>query len=121
VIDKVGATLYPPPIYLMLIFALTGAALTGQEVARVGGTRLRTIVRREWNAVALVGFLIPLTYLLVLFAFRLAPVSLVAPLREISIVFATLLGRLFLAEKLTPARLGGSLIICAGVVALSLS
>ena len=121
VIDKVGATLYPPPIYLMLIFALTSAALTAQEVARVGGTRLRAIVRREWRAVALVGFLMPLTYLLVLFAFRLAPVSLVAPLREISIVFPTLLGHLFLTEKLTPARLGGSLIICAGVVALSLS
>ena len=120
-IDKVGATLYPPPIYLMLIFALTGSALTAQEVARAGGAKLRALVRREWAAILLVGLLVPVTYLLVLFAFRLAPVSLVAPLREISIVFATLLGRLCLAEPLTAPRLGGSLTICGGVMALSLS
>ncbi|HEX2172668.1 MAG TPA: DMT family transporter [Dehalococcoidia bacterium] len=121
VIDKVGVGLYPPIPYLALVFALTGLAMTASMAARLGAARLAAIARRDWIAIIVIAVGSIVAYLSVLFAMQLAPVSLVAPLRELSIVAATLLGWLFLKEKMTPHRLTGSLVICGGVVALSVS
>ena len=56
--------------------------------------------------------------MLVLFAMQLAPVSLVAPAREMSMLFAALLGGTLLREKDMTARVGGALCIALGVAAL---
>ena len=76
----------------------------------------------EWRAA---GFRIPLVaimmtggYLLVLFTMRMAPVSYVAPARELSIVFGTCLGILVLRERHPAPRLAGALLILAGVLLL---
>jgi drug/metabolite transporter (DMT)-like permease len=64
--------------------------------------RQREALRATWRAhrseVLGVAILSPLAYVLVLTALQHAPVSLVAPLREISILFATLLGARALSE-----------------------
>jgi drug/metabolite transporter (DMT)-like permease len=57
-------------------------------------------------------------YLLVLFAVRIAPVSYVAPARELSIVFGTLLGVTVLGERHPASRLAGATLILAGVLLL---
>ncbi|MFD6794413.1 MULTISPECIES: EamA family transporter [Prauserella salsuginis group] len=69
----------------------------------------------------LVGLLSPVAYLLVLFAMRLAPVSLVAPLREVSIVLAGLAGWLILGEPHGRRRVAGSLVVLAGIAAIALA
>lgn len=74
--------------------------------------------RREVLAVALLS---PLAYVLVLFAMRLAPVSLVAPSRELSIVLAGLLAWRFLGEARPVRRLTGAVVVLAGVVLLGLA
>jgi drug/metabolite transporter (DMT)-like permease len=61
----------------------------------------------------------PLAYVLVLFAARMAPLSHVAPAREVSMLFAALLGGRLLGETDRGLRLLGAACIAGGVVALA--
>jgi drug/metabolite transporter (DMT)-like permease len=67
-----------------------------------------------------VAVLSPLAYILVLFALARAPVSAVAPARELSILVAAALGAAVLAEGDTRRRLLAAGAIVVGVVALAL-
>jgi drug/metabolite transporter (DMT)-like permease len=73
-----------------------------------------------WSAIG-IGALAPLAYILVLFAMRLAPVSHVAPARELATLLGTYLGARVLRETVTPARLLGAAAIVAGIVCLALA
>ena len=66
-----------------------------------------------------VAVLSPVAYLLVLTALVFAPVSRVAPAREIGILFGTLLGGGLLAEEGLERRLLASLCMVLGIVALA--
>ena len=65
-----------------------------------------------------VAVLSPLAYVLVLQAMRMAPVALVAPARETSIVIGSLLAWLVLHEPHPARRLVGSAVVLVGIVAL---
>jgi drug/metabolite transporter (DMT)-like permease len=60
-------------------------------------------------------------YVLILLALRIAPVSYVAPARELSIVLGTLLGVTVLGERHPVPRLAGATLILAGVLLLGLA
>jgi uncharacterized membrane protein len=60
----------------------------------------------------------PSGYLLFLFALSLAPVAVLAPMREIGTVFGAALGIAVLKEKGGARRLIASGLITAGVIAL---
>ena len=62
----------------------------------------------------------PVAYVLVLYAMREAPMSHVAPAREVSMLFAALIGGHLLGEGDRVARILGALCIAAGVTALAL-
>jgi drug/metabolite transporter (DMT)-like permease len=68
---------------------------------------------------AVVSVLGPLGYILVLFAMKIAPVSHVAPARELSTLVGTYFGSRLLREDAAPARLAGALCILVGVVSLA--
>jgi drug/metabolite transporter (DMT)-like permease len=68
----------------------------------------------------LVGFGMVGGYLLVLLALRLAPAASVAAVRESSIVITTLLAGPFLGEAVGRGRLGGAVLVAAGVAAVAL-
>lgn len=70
--------------------------------------------------VIVVSVLGPLGYILVLFAMRLAPVSHVAPARELSTLVGAWFGSRLLREDSGPWRIAGAALIVAGVVALAL-
>ena len=89
------------------------AVLRRERVAEVWAAH-----RREVLAVALLS---PLAYVLVLFAMRIAPVSLVAPGRELSIVLAGLLAWRVLGEAQPGRRLTGAAIVLLGVVLLGVA
>ena len=74
--------------------------------------------RTQWRAALMVATLGPIGYVLVLFAMQRAPVSLVAPARELSMLFAALLGGTLLREQDMAARLAGAAFIALGVAAL---
>ncbi len=80
---------------------------------------------REWRAYRLpvltVATLGPLGYILVLFAMRRAPISHVAPARELATLVGTWFGARLLGEQAAAQRLAGALCIVAGVIGLALS
>ncbi len=69
--------------------------------------------------IIIVSVLGPLGYILVLFAMRLAPVSHVAPARELSTLVGAWFGSRLLREESGPWRLAGAALIVAGVIALA--
>ncbi|WP_251863168.1 DMT family transporter [Achromobacter sp. Marseille-Q4962] len=76
-------------------------------------------MRGYWGLAAAVGFLSPLGYILVLYALQHgAPLSLVAPAREMSMMLGTLAGMFLLREKVGAGRLAGCFSILLGVVLL---
>jgi drug/metabolite transporter (DMT)-like permease len=107
----------------VLVHAGTNAveALLLTPVAVHRRSAVRTVLRQHWRDVIAVAVLSPLAYILVLFAMRLAPVSIVAPAREVSVVFVGLAGWLLFKEPHPLARLGGAVIVLAGVALLALS
>lgn len=72
-----------------------------------------------WGHAIGVGLLSPLAYILVLTALRMdAPLSLVAPAREMSMMVGALFGMVFLREPVGAWRLGGCALLVAGVALL---
>ena len=80
-----------------------------------------TYMRRRWP-LALLGTLASLgSYGIALWAMTQAPVATVAALREVSVLFAALLGAVFLKEAFGLQRGMGTLLIVSGVAALRLA
>jgi drug/metabolite transporter (DMT)-like permease len=97
---------------LLRVVALTPLALTDRaEVKREA--------REYARPAAVVAVLGPLGYILVLFAMRIAPISHIAPARELSTLVGTYFGSRLLREKAIPARLAGAACIVVGVVSLA--
>ena len=97
---------------LLRVVALTPLALTDRaEVKREA--------REYARPAAVVAVLGPLGYILVLFAMRIAPISHIAPARELSTLVGTYFGSRLLREKAVPARLAGAACIVVGVVSLA--
>ena len=76
--------------------------------------------RVQWRYALVVAVLGPLAYVMVLYAVRMAPLSHVAPAREVSMLFAALLGGRLLGEGDRGLRIAGALCIAGGVAALAL-
>ncbi len=80
----------------------------------------RTLWRAQWKYVVIVAAISPISYALVLFAMQTAPLSHVAPAREVSMLFAALLGGHLLGEGDRWLRITGALCIAGGVIALGI-
>jgi drug/metabolite transporter (DMT)-like permease len=78
------------------------------------------LAKRHWAAVLVVGILSPLAYVLILFAFTLAPVALVAPAREVSVVLVALGGWLLFKEPHPVQRIIGAVVVIGGVALLAI-
>ncbi len=102
-----------PAWYAYLTIPVAALLLTPAVVTRAGW---RTEWQRGRGPIVAVAVGMSAAYFLVLHALRIAPVSYVAPARELGIVFATVLGVVVLGERHGVQRLGGALMIVAGVV-----
>lgn len=77
-------------------------------------------MRGHWGRAMAVGLLSPASYILVLTALKMgAPLHVVAPTREMSMMAGALFGMIFLGEAVGRWRLAGSILLIAGVVLLS--
>jgi uncharacterized membrane protein len=76
---------------------------------------------KQWKYAAIVGIISPVSYVLVLYAMQLAPLSHVAPAREVSMLFAALIGGHLLSEGDRWLRFIGATMITTGVIALGVS
>lgn len=115
VVDKVALDYVPAVV-------LNEASNIGNFCALSWAAFRSSAIRHEltvnWKAIGLGGVLAPAGYLLFLFALAIAPVSQLAPMREIGTVFGTIMGIWILREKQGARRIAASLLITAGVIAL---
>lgn len=107
-----------PATYTMWIFVLTGVPLATWALLTQPGAV--GYARRNWHYGAIGGLGTLASYGLVLYAMTLAPIPLVAALRETSILFGTAIAIFVLKENVTAVRLSAAAIILAGVVVLRL-
>ena len=104
-VDYMGAVLR--------IFVLAPSVLRDLPTARIHWSG-------QWKYALFVGIISPVSYVLVLYAMQTAPLSHVAPAREVSMLFAAILGGQLLGEGDRAVRLLGAACIAAGVMALAL-
>jgi drug/metabolite transporter (DMT)-like permease len=116
--QAVSAFLVPP---LLLDWADNlGRALflTPYALRNIGA--VRDIWQHHASKAIMVAIFSPISYILVLTAMVVTPVSYVAPTREVSILIGVALGSRFLGEGNMTRRLAGALAILGGIVALTL-
>lgn len=112
----------PPLTYFCLGLLLQAVPLgVSTATSRVRRAQLVPVLRAYWREVLAVAVLSPLAYVLVLQALTTAPVSLVAPLRESSIVVGAVLGWWLLGEPRAARRLAGAAVVLGGIALLSLT
>jgi len=120
IVDAAGVRAAPSPAsYTAGRFLLTAAFMTpvmawGRNI-RPGpdpGATLRIFV---------IGTLSLAAYSLVLAAYAVGPVAYAGAIREVSVVFAALIGWRWLGESFGPVRIAGSLTIFGGILLIALA
>jgi drug/metabolite transporter (DMT)-like permease len=100
---------------------LQALALARQSGGFGGGKlRLKQALRLQGKHALAVATMGPLAYIMVLYALQMAPLSHVAPAREVSMLFAALIGGKLLGESDRGLRALGAVCIAAGVALLAL-
>lgn len=117
-IDAQGARASGAPVSYTLWFFAANALVIGSFVLARRGRELPAYLRRHWARAVLGGACSVGSYAIALWAMTLAPVALVAVLRETSVIFAAIIGALFLNERLTRRRLVATGAVMAGLAAL---
>lgn len=105
--------------YVVWLFLFMGLPFGLAVLAIKRGEFLRHAAR-YWRRGLAGGVLSGLSYGIALWAMTRAPVAVVAALREISVIFAALIGAWFLKEGHLRERLAGAAVVFAGLVALRL-
>jgi drug/metabolite transporter (DMT)-like permease len=116
--DGIGGRLSGGPVAYTLWMSLSSdlAAIPVYWLRRRDGHLWRGA--RATGLAALGGLISLLAYGIVIFAMTRAPMGSVSALRETSVLFAVLLGRLFFAEPLTFHRIVSAMVIAVGALCL---
>ena len=106
------------PFIVDYVGNLFRAIVLSQSVLRDRAGAVRE-AREYFKPAAIVSVLGPLGYILVLFAMQIAPISHVAPARELATLIGAYFGARLLKERAAPSRIAGAACIVIGVVALA--
>jgi drug/metabolite transporter (DMT)-like permease len=109
-----------PAAYASWVFMLNGVPLLAWVLIRQRDAFTRLVTAR-WREGLIGGSATTISYAIVLSAMTVAPVAVVAALRETSILFGTLIAAFVLKERIGPARIAGAGLIALGAVALRLA
>jgi drug/metabolite transporter (DMT)-like permease len=104
-------------VYATWIFVIYGALMLATFVVVRGKFTVDVRSPETWNALA-GGLLSLVAYGAVIAAFARGPVGPITALRETSVVFAALIGWLFLGEALTPRRVVACAIVTFGAICI---
>lgn len=103
--------------YAIWIFLIYGILMTATFIRMRGRLRVDLRAAETWTAIG-GGMVSLVAYGAVIAAFALGPAGPITALRETSVVFAVLIGRVFLGEALTFRRLAACVIVAGGAVCL---
>ncbi|MCB9592712.1 MAG: EamA family transporter [Sandaracinaceae bacterium] len=119
-IDGLGVRLSGSPMgYVVWLTAVQGAIFAVGALT-YGGPSIRREVWARRKEGALVGILSAGGYAVALWAMTLSPIAYIAALRETSVVFAAVLGAVFLKESFGRLRVVAAIVVAAGVIAIHL-
>ncbi len=96
------------------------AVLFAPLVLRLRGRGFAVVLARQWRRGLIGGGAAFFAYAIVVWAMTLAPIGLVAALRETSVIFAAIIGAVILRENFKAPRYAAAAFIAAGVVILRL-
>ena len=121
-VDRVGARLTEPWLYAAVLFVFIALGMAG--VIIIAGRRERSGESLPWRPSTAAGMLAVATYVLILIAFSIAPLSVVAPLRESAIVIGSAWGVLRMGEghgrSEAARRIAAALLVVLGAVLLAI-
>lgn len=109
-----------PTAYTLWLSLLTGLAMA-LWTFRARGTAAYGYIRKNWPIGLFGGLGTIVSYSIALWAMTMAPIAMVAALRETSILFATGISALVLRERVGPARIAAAVIIACGAMLLRLA
>jgi len=121
IIDKLGVDSAHPIIhhYLLIFF---GFAFFTPYILH---TKDRSLIRNEWKSswriILVNSFFVVFSYALILVSYTFEKVSYIVGLRQLSIVFAVLLGSHFLKEEQKLVRLSAAILIFSGAFLISIA
>jgi len=116
-LDRIGINLGSPWLYGGLLWILMAILLA----AWTRGEPLRRRGEENWRVSITIGLMIAVAYALVLFALTVAPVAIVAPLRESAIVLVTAWGVWRPEQRQGAAlRIVGAVAIVAGIALIAI-
>jgi len=120
-VDRTGVQYLDPLLYTYLVIILTLLLMTPLVLRRAGWHGLRQELVSSRLGSVLAGFTTLAAYAIVLYTIRAGtPASYAGAVREISVVFGTLIGIVFLHEKGSRARIVGAVCVVAGVALIAL-
>jgi drug/metabolite transporter (DMT)-like permease len=119
-VDGIGARVSGSALqYSVWLFLLSGAVMAVYGFARLG-RRLIVDFATNWQLALAGAALSTAAYSIAIWAMTVAPIALVAALRETSVLFAALLGMVLLREPVLPARIAAACLVLAGMVLVRL-
>ncbi len=121
VVDGIGGRAAGNPhAYTLAMFIGNALAMIVYFLIRRGPSAIAPMLK-TWPVGLFGGGLQLLSYGIVIWAMTLAPIALVAALRETSVLFGALIAVVFLKEPLRPARISAALMIVCGLVLIRMS
>lgn len=120
IIDKVSIVYIPPFFYISAMFLCTSLSLMPIMIFKL---RAHTMVvwREHKSYCSMIGLSSFSAYLLILFALQKSPTPYVAAVREISIVFGSILGIWLLKEERNKRKLLGIAMILFGAIIIKMA
>lgn len=119
-VDGIGARASGSALgYVAWLFVLEGPTMW-LMAWRLRGLSAFATIRRDWAKAIGGGSMTVLSYAIAIWAMTLAPIALIAALRETSVLFAALISVIVLKEPPSRARALAAFIIVAGVAMLRL-
>ncbi len=120
IIDKISLNYIPPLFYITMMFIITSLILLPIVMKHING-HTWVVIRRHKAYSGAIGLISFFTYYLVLLAMESSPASYVVALRELSIVFGSILGMWLLKEESNRRKILGIGIIMLGAYIIKTS
>jgi drug/metabolite transporter (DMT)-like permease len=120
-IDSIGLRAAPAARTYIVWLLLLDGLFVSTVVALLRRNQLRAFVVLHWKKSIGTGILGILTYVLALVALSIGNPAEMAALRETSIVFAAIIGFVFLHERFGSYRIAATLLVVAGIAGMKLA